>query len=82
MTIRRLRYYISNETDPYRNLALEEYLLHNVTEDECILYLWQNEKTVVIGINQNPWKECKVKELNEDGGQACKKVVRWRSGIS
>jgi len=74
--IRRIKYIITNETNPYKNLALEEYLLHNVRDDECILYLWQNEKTVVIGRNQNPWKECKVKELNQDGG----KLVRRLSG--
>lgn len=71
-----MKYCITQETDPYKNLALEEYLLHNVSEDECILYLWQNEKTVVIGRNQNPWKECRVKELTEAGG----KMVRRLSG--
>lgn len=76
MNINKLRYLITNETDPYKNLALEEYLLHNVSEDECILYLWQNEKTVVIGRNQNPWKECRIKELKEARG----KMVRRLSG--
>lgn len=76
MAIKQLKYIITNETDPYKNLALEEYLLHNVTDDECILYLWQNEKTVVIGRNQNPWKECRHKELSESGG----KMVRRLSG--
>lgn len=74
--IRQIKYIIAKETDPYRNLALEEYLLYSVGNDECILYLWQNENTVVIGRNQNPWKECKVKELSMDGG----KMVRRLSG--
>lgn len=74
--IELIKYIISNQTNPYKNLALEEYLLNHVGEKECILYLWQNEKTVVIGKNQNPWKECQVKELEEAGG----KLVRRLSG--
>lgn len=74
--ITSIRYVISKETNPYVNLALEEYLLKHVGEQECILYLWQNEKTVVIGKNQNPWKECKFTELEKDGG----KLVRRLSG--
>ena len=61
-------YFSSDNTNPYANLAMEEYLLWNVKEGECILYLWQNRHTVVIGVNQNPWKECHVKELEQDGG--------------
>ncbi len=71
-----IKYIISTETDPYKNLAVEEYILRQVKDGEVILYLWQNEKTVVIGKNQNPWKECKLAELSEDGG----KLVRRLSG--
>jgi len=72
--ITNIRYIISKENDPYANLALEEYLLKNVGEQECILYLWQNEKTVVIGKNQNPWKECKFTELEKDGGKLARRL--------
>ena len=45
------RLVISEETNPYYNLALEEELLRTVENDENILYLWQNDKTVEIKIH-------------------------------
>lgn len=52
--------FIQNDnTDPYFNLALEEYLLKEFSED--FFMLWQNEPCVVVGKNQNV-----LNEINEN----------------
>ena len=74
--IRKALFYQTDNTYPYRNLAVEEFLMKDCGADECILYLWQNRHTVVIGKNQNCWKECRVSQLEKDDGY----LVRRLSG--
>lgn len=53
---------------PYFNLALEKFLLDTVEEETVILYLWQNEKAVLFGVNQNIQNEIWIDNLLESGG--------------
>ena len=66
--IKKLKIIRAEGLNPYRNQAIEKYLLDSCVEGEMILYLWANDKTVFIGKNQNAYTECRIAELIEDGG--------------
>lgn len=72
--LRQLQLYIGQSMDPHENLAIEKHLLDTVPADSCLLYLWQNEHTVVIGRNQNPWEECRCALLEEEGGKLARRL--------
>ena len=72
--INKLSIYISRWLDPYLNMAVEKYLTVNASPDECVMYLWCNARTVVIGRNQNCWGECNVSVLEADGGRLARRL--------
>lgn len=66
---------ISTSLDPWKNLSIEEYLVNNHDKDLGILYLWKNDKTIVIGKNQNPWRECDISLIEKDKIKLCRRIT-------
>ncbi|XP_053161707.1 lipoyltransferase 1, mitochondrial [Hemicordylus capensis] len=63
--------------DVYQNLALEDWIHDNMDlENRQVLFLWRNSSTVVIGRHQNPWQECNLPVMRQEGI----KLARRRSG--
>jgi lipoate---protein ligase len=63
-----------HHTDPYFNLAAEEYLLKETHED--IFMLWKNEPSIIVGKHQNTLSEINLDYVNANHI----KVVRRLTG--
>lgn len=64
----------NDKTNPYFNLAMEEYFLKNFCDD--IFILWRNEPSIIIGKNQNTLSEINIEYVKENNIP----VVRRQSG--
>ena len=69
----KLQVIISTQYDPFLNRAVEAYLVDHQEENIVTMYLWKNQQTVVIGYNQNPYSECNVKMLLDEGGHVMRR---------
>lgn len=69
-------YVVNEATDPYFNLALEEYVLDYLDVAKEYLLLWRNRPTVVVGKYQNTLEEINKEYIKEKKIN----VVRRNSG--
>jgi len=56
--LKELKILRSNCTSVFQNLALEEYLVKNSSEDILLFYI--NRDAIVLGKHQNPWLEVNI----------------------
>lgn len=59
----RMLFLLSGTTNPYFNLATEEYLMRNKEDD--IFYLYRNDPSIIVGTNQNTLSEINYDYVKE-----------------
>ncbi|MDR1803879.1 MAG: lipoate--protein ligase [Treponema sp.] len=70
-------YYIeSRDTDPSRNLALEQFVFDSLDRKHNYFMLWQNHNAIIVGKHQNTLEEINAAFVKENGIS----VVRRLSG--
>jgi len=68
-------WYVSSSRDGWQNLAMDEWFLDHLDPEDLILYFYVNQNAVIIGKNQNPWKECDLAAMEADGVQLVRRVT-------
>jgi lipoate---protein ligase len=65
------RVVISKCINIFQNLSCEELFCEEALSP--VLFLYQNDKTIVIGRNQNPWKEIHIDRMEADKVNLCRR---------
>ncbi len=71
-----LRVLVADTTDPYFNLATEDWIFRDMSAHSKVLFLWRNDRSIIVGRGQNVWSECDLKKVEQDEVN----VVRRHSG--
>ena len=58
-----MRFLRNTCTNPYYNMAFDEYCLESLPIDEPVFYLWQNRPAVIVGYNQEVNTEVNLEYL-------------------
>ena len=66
---------VTDSTEPFHNIALESRLLDVCDGHTVYMYLWRNDKTVVIGKFQNAFQECDIDRLQSVGGTLVRRLT-------
>lgn len=66
---------LSDSNNGWMNLATDEYLLNTVGDDDVILYFYINSDSVIIGKNQNAWKECNISAMDADSVRLVRRIT-------
>ena len=67
-------YLETNSTDPYYNLAFEEFVFSRMDRSEQYFILWQNYNTIVVGRFQNTAEEINSKFVQEHGIRVARRL--------
>lgn len=70
-----MRYIKNPNTDPYFNMAFDEYCLNSLTIDEPVFFLWQNRPSVIIGFNQEVNTEVNLEFLRQNDISLVRRVT-------
>ena len=68
-------FFVSPSLDGWQNLAMDEWFLDHLKPEDMVLYFYVNENAVIIGKNQNPWKECDLAAMERDGVQLVRRIT-------
>lgn len=73
--MRTINLFKSVNTDPFYNLALEQYLFEKKKTGEVYVYLWQNDNTVVVGRYQNVLEEVNLEYVKKKGIKIVRRIT-------
>ena len=73
MKFKKGTFYRSLSNNIFNNLAFEGHIYKSQPLTSPSLVLYRNSPSIIIGRNQNAWKECKLEKINEHKVALCRR---------